>query len=154
MSEEISDVFPLSLSFFLTAVSKTETERSHRSRFPRVGVFLWWMHTRACPRGLNESTGRAYRAIEYTAHQARVGPSRLLTRVEGNETVRKHFADNTDLRADLSRRNRRVALAPVLAASLFSLYVQYKRVARRISIPKSVRDLPSLPLSRRIFFPF
>lgn len=35
---------------------------------------------------------RMYRAIEYTAHQARVGPSRLLTRMEGNETIREHFA--------------------------------------------------------------
>lgn len=83
------------------------------------------MHTQACPRGLNESTGRACRAIECTAHQARVGPSRLLTRVEGNETIRKHFA--THLLAQVSTQSR-VVLVPV-SCRICSHYVQYKRIA-------------------------
>lgn len=74
------------------------------------------MHTRACPRGLNESTGRAYRAIEYTAHQARVGPSHLLTRVEGNETIRKHLATH------LCTEQSRVVLVPVLTAFILIMY--------------------------------
>lgn len=76
------------------------------------------MHTRACPRGLNKSTGRVCRTIEYTAHQARVGPSRLLTRVEGNETIL-----NTLLHISTQLPTRsRVVFVPVHATFVLIMY--------------------------------
>lgn len=103
------------------------------------------MHTRACPRGLNESTGRAYRAIEYTAHQARVGPSRLLI-LAWKET--KPFVNTLCYTSSQVPTRLRVVLVPVLAAFIPIMYVQYKCVSRRIDIPNS--KCQKYPPSHRI----
>lgn len=99
------------------------------------------MHTQACPRGLNESTGRACRAIEYTAHQARVGPSRLLTRAEGNETIREHFA--THLRTDLDALERRPRPRSRRVCPHYVQYKQYRDVLLNSRSQSEIWLLPS-----------
>lgn len=99
--------------------------------------------------GLNESTGRACRAIEYTAHQARVGPSRLLTRVEGNETIRKHFCYTSLPRTGHDARDCASRSLVPRFRRVYSLIMYNTNVSRRLLAfkihKKPVRNLASSP---------